>query len=104
LMGSASHAVVRQGSYTVFGREVNLASRLEGLSGRGRVFVSQSTYEHLLKHDPPLAASCVALPPVMVKGIRIAVQVYEVPWRPAGAPDLEAEFATAEDAEAPPPA
>lgn len=92
LMGSASQAVVRQGSYTVFGREVNLASRLEGLSGRGRIFISESTYEHLRRDDPALAATCVTLPPVNVKGIRTAVQVYEVPWRTAGGPALEEEF------------
>lgn len=95
LMGSASQAIVRQGSYTVFGREVNLASRLEGLSGRGRIFISQSTYEHLQRDDPALAATCIALPPVAVKGIRTAVQVYDVPWRAPGAPPLEEEFATA---------
>jgi adenylate cyclase len=94
LMGSASQAVVRQGSYTVFGREVNLASRLEGLSGRGHIFISQSTYEHLQRDDPALASSCVALPPATVKGIRTAVQVFEVPWRPPGGLPLDEEFAT----------
>jgi adenylate cyclase len=93
LMGAASQAVVRQGSYTVFGREVNLASRLEGLSGRGHIFISQSTYDHLLRDDPKLASTCLALPPVSVKGIRNAVQVYEVPWREPGATPLEEEFA-----------
>ena len=92
LMGSGSQTVVRQGSYTVFGREVNLASRLEGLSGRGHIFISQSTYEHLLRDDPVLASSCLALPAVTVKGIRTAVQVYEVPWRSPGSPPLEEEF------------
>jgi adenylate cyclase len=92
LMGSASHAVVRQGSYTVFGREVNLANRLEGLSGSGHIFISESTYKHLLRDDAALAASCLVLPRVTVKGIRSAVQVYEVPWRPPGSPSLEEEF------------
>jgi class 3 adenylate cyclase/CHASE2 domain-containing sensor protein len=92
LMGSAAQAVVRQGSYTVFGREVNLASRLERLSGRGHIYITQSTYEHLRRDDPVLAARCVSLPPMTVKGIRTAVQVYEVPWRAHGAPSLEEEF------------
>jgi class 3 adenylate cyclase/CHASE2 domain-containing sensor protein len=104
LMGSAAQAVVRQGSYTVFGREVNLASRLEGLSGRGHIYVSQSTYEHLQRDDPVLAASCVTLPPVTVKGIRTAVQVYEVPWRLEGAPLLEDEFASSQATQPKPPA
>ena len=94
LMGSAAQAVVRQGSYTVFGREVNLASRLEGLSGRARIFISDSTFEHLRRDAPELANKCIALPRVSVKGIRATVQVYEVPWRPPGALPLEEEFAS----------
>jgi class 3 adenylate cyclase/CHASE2 domain-containing sensor protein len=91
LMGSEAHI----SNYTVFGREVNLASRLEGLSGRGRILIGETTYAHLLRDDPALAATCVELPPVTVKGIRTAVKVYEVPWRPPGAPPLEEEFPTA---------
>jgi len=94
LMGSASQAVVRQGSYTVFGREVNLASRIEGLSGRGHIYISQSTYDHLLRHDPALAATCVLLPPQHVKGIRDALRLYEVPWQPPGTVPFEDEFST----------
>jgi len=93
LMGSEAETGVRQGSYTVFGREVNLASRLEGASGRGHVFISQTTYEHLRRDDPSLAATCVQLAPITVKGIRTAVLVYEVPWRLPGAPPLAAELA-----------
>jgi class 3 adenylate cyclase len=95
LMGSAAHAVVRQGSYTVFGREVNLASRIEGVSGRGRICISQSTYEHLQRGAPVLAAACVALAPANFKGIRSAVEIYEVPWRETGSPDLDEEFPSA---------
>ena len=79
LMGSEAHI----SNYTVFGREVNLASRLESLSGRGRILISEATYERLLRDDPVLAATCVALPDANLKGIRLAVKVYEVPWRPA---------------------
>jgi adenylate cyclase len=81
LMGSEAKAGVRQGNYTVFGREVNLASRLEGLSGRGRIFISQATFEHLQRDDPALASTCLPLPPVSVKGIRTQVCIYEVPWQ-----------------------
>ena len=88
LMGSA----VEMQNYTVFGREVNLASRLESASGRGRIFIGQATYEQVLRDDPALAATCVELPPRDLKGFRAAVKAYEVPWRPSGAPRLEEEF------------
>lgn len=77
LMGSDAHIL----NYTVFGREVNLASRLEGVSGSGRIIISDATYQSLRRDDPALAATCVELPPVEVKGIREAVRIYEVPWR-----------------------
>jgi class 3 adenylate cyclase/CHASE2 domain-containing sensor protein len=77
LMGSETH----QYNYTVFGREVNLASRLEGVSGSGRIIISDTTYNHLLRHDPALAATCVELPPEKVKGFRAAVRIFEVPWK-----------------------
>ena len=77
LMGSETH----QYNYTVFGREVNLASRLEGVSGSGRIIISDTTYNHLLRHDPALAATCVEMFPVTVKGIKAAVRIYEVPWQ-----------------------
>ncbi len=77
LMGSDAHGF----NYTVFGREVNLASRLEGVSGSGRIIISDLTYYQLLRHAPELAATCVELFPVTVKGIKDAVRIYEVPWK-----------------------
>lgn len=77
LMGSDQHIL----NYTVFGREVNVASRLEGVSGRGRIVISEATQQHLLRDDPELAKTCVPLPPVTVKGIRAEVKIFEVPWR-----------------------
>lgn len=68
-------------NYTAFGREVNLASRLEGISGRSRIVISESTYRELQRLDPSLAAICETLPPVTVKGFRDQLQVYEVLWR-----------------------
>jgi class 3 adenylate cyclase/CHASE2 domain-containing sensor protein len=77
LMGSNEHIL----NYTVFGREVNLASRLEGVSGSGRIIISDTTYNHLLRHAPALAATCTELFPVQVKGIKNAVRIYEVAWK-----------------------
>ncbi|HEY4953014.1 MAG TPA: adenylate/guanylate cyclase domain-containing protein, partial [Verrucomicrobiae bacterium] len=62
LMGSATH----QRNYTVFGREVNLASRLESVSGSGRIIISDTTYHQLLRDDPALAATCLEMSPVTV--------------------------------------
>jgi class 3 adenylate cyclase len=60
LMGSDQHIL----NYTVFGREVNLASRLEAVSGRGRIVISEATYQCLLRTAPALAQTCMSLPPV----------------------------------------
>jgi class 3 adenylate cyclase/CHASE2 domain-containing sensor protein len=81
-MGSAE-----QTNYTVFGREVNLASRLEGVSGHGRIIIGESTYLELKQHEPALAATCIELPPREVKGFRVAVKIYEVPWKRPGDSD-----------------
>ncbi|HXE42101.1 MAG TPA: adenylate/guanylate cyclase domain-containing protein, partial [Candidatus Baltobacteraceae bacterium] len=88
LVGSSDHLF----NYTAFGREVNLASRLEAVSGRGRIIISEATYEHLKRDDPKLAATCVALPPVKVKGIVAEIKIYEVPWRPADASPFDEEL------------
>ncbi len=77
LMGSDSHIL----NYTVFGREVNLASRLEGVSGRGRIIIGETTYLELKERLPDLAARCLQLEPVAVKGFRQPVPVFEVPWK-----------------------
>ncbi len=77
LMGSDATIL----NYTVFGREVNLASRLEGASGRGRILISEATLVELQRTDPTLAATCVSQPPVTPKGFRQPIPVYEVPWK-----------------------
>lgn len=80
LMGSDAHIV----NYTVFGREVNLASRLEGVSGRGRIIIGEATHRELCRDDPALAAQCAELAPVTVKGITQPVRIFEVPWKIKG--------------------
>jgi class 3 adenylate cyclase/CHASE2 domain-containing sensor protein len=82
LMGSEAH----QYNYTTFGREVNLASRLEGVAGSARIIIGETTHRHLLRDDPELAATCIEQPPVKIKGFNEAVKVYEVPWRLAPKP------------------
>ena len=77
LMGSDKHIL----NYTVFGREVNLASRLEGVSGKSRIVIGEATYQDLLIHDPELATTCRELPQERVKGFRELVRIYEVPWK-----------------------
>jgi class 3 adenylate cyclase/CHASE2 domain-containing sensor protein len=79
LMGSDQHIL----NYTVFGREVNLASRLEGESGSGRIVISDTTYNHLLRAAPALAATCMELFPVKPKGFSNPVRIYQVPWQGA---------------------
>lgn len=79
LMGSGAHIV----NYTVFGREVNLASRLEGVSGHARIVIGEATFLGLEQHAPALAQLCRPLDPVSVKGFRAPVKIYEVPWQDA---------------------
>ncbi len=77
LMGSADHIF----NYTVFGREVNLASRLEGVSGRDRIIIGEATYAALLRDDPALAARCIEQEPTKPKGFQKPVRNFEVPWQ-----------------------
>jgi adenylate cyclase len=90
LMGSNERV-----NYTVFGREVNLASRLETVSGRARIIISEATLAEIIQDDATLALSCKQLSAVQVKGIRNAVQIYEVPWREGDALEVdEVQFQT----------
>lgn len=77
MMGSEAHIF----NYTIFGREVNLASRLEGVSGHSRIIIGEATFRELAKHDMELGALCVELEPVTPKGFANAVRIWEVPWK-----------------------
>ncbi|MEQ2009161.1 MAG: CHASE2 domain-containing protein [Limisphaerales bacterium] len=77
MMGSEAHII----NYTVFGREVNLASRLEGVSGHSRIIIGESTFRELEKFDNELSALCVEQEPVTPKGFANAVRIWEVPWK-----------------------
>jgi class 3 adenylate cyclase/CHASE2 domain-containing sensor protein len=79
LMGSDAHGL----NYTVLGREVNLASRLETLSGRGRIIIGETTYEQIRLADPNLAATCIEQEPATPKGFQKPVRNFEVSWRNA---------------------
>jgi len=54
---------------------------LEGVSGSARIMIGETTYRHLQRDDPALAATCIEQPPVKIKGFADAVKVYEVPWQ-----------------------
>ena len=97
LMGSDATIL----NYTVFGREVNLASRLEGASGRGRILISEATFQDLQRDDPGLAATCVAQAPITPKGFRQAVRIFEVPWKPAETAKTDPVAASSTPAPAP---
>jgi class 3 adenylate cyclase/CHASE2 domain-containing sensor protein len=77
LMGSNDHIL----NYTVFGRDVNLASRLEGVSGRGRIIIGEGTYAALRRDDPAVAATCIEQEPTTPKGFQKPVRNFEVPWQ-----------------------
>jgi adenylate cyclase len=77
LMGSNDHIL----NYTVFGREVNLASRLEAVSGRGRIIIGEATYAALQREAPELAAICREQEPTTPKGFQKPVRNFEVPWQ-----------------------
>jgi len=87
MMGSEAHIF----NYTIFGREVNLASRLESVSGHSRIIIGEATFRELEKFDGELAALCIERESVTPKGFSTAIRIWEVPWKhflPPGTPEL----------------
>jgi adenylate cyclase len=76
-MGSKSHI----SNYTVIGREVNIASRLQDHCGPGQILVTEATRQLVMQTDPALAATFQDLGRVNLSDIPEPVQVHEVPWR-----------------------
>ncbi len=59
--------------FTLIGDHVNLASRIEHLSGRNQVLIAEATWQPI-KH----LVSAVQLPPLMVKGKSTPITIYSV--------------------------
>jgi class 3 adenylate cyclase len=75
-MGSDQHI----SNYTAFGRDVNLASRLESMAPGGEIWISEATWQELRKDAPELAGQCVDLGPRHVRGFTEAARIFQVPW------------------------
>ncbi|MBN8248569.1 MAG: adenylate/guanylate cyclase domain-containing protein [Verrucomicrobia bacterium] len=67
-------------NYTVFGRDANIASRLEGVAEGGQIVISRATWTDLRRDAPALAARCRSLGHPPLKGIQEPIELYEVPW------------------------
>jgi adenylate cyclase len=76
LMGSDAHVY----NYTVFGRDVNVASRLESCARGSTIMIGEATYLELLQDDPRLANTCIEQQPVKIRGISSPIKIFEVPW------------------------
>jgi class 3 adenylate cyclase len=76
-MGSPSHL----SNYTVFGREVNVAARLESLSGSSRILITEHTLAEIQKSDPALATLAIPIGPHSVKGISQPIDVFSINWQ-----------------------
>ncbi|MEL7080124.1 MAG: adenylate/guanylate cyclase domain-containing protein, partial [Pseudomonadota bacterium] len=59
--------------YTIIGRAVNLASRLESAAETGSILISQSTFEQIKDQ-----VDCVRKGQIDLRGIARPVQTYEI--------------------------
>lgn len=70
-------------NYTVFGRDVIIANRLENLAEPGSILISEATRSELMHSCPELATRCRPLAPINLKGISAPVPIFQVEWREA---------------------
>jgi len=70
--------------YTVLGEQVNIAQRIESLSSRWQVFVSQQTYREIQSE-----VFAIALKPVVVKGRSEPLSIYSIRGLRVDASSLE---------------
>lgn len=75
-MGAESHL----SNFTVFGRAVNIASRLEGASGSGHIYISEETRQAALAQSTDLTKQVKLVGNLTLKGIGEPVLVHEVVW------------------------
>jgi len=76
-MGSEAHV----SNFTVFGRDVNIASRIERVVGPDCIYVSEATWQAVRRDAPELAATFLQLAPMMLESIAEPLGMYEVPWQ-----------------------
>ncbi|WP_367103511.1 adenylate/guanylate cyclase domain-containing protein [uncultured Psychrobacter sp.] len=60
-------------SYTIIGKEANLAARLEGIAGKGEILISQKTYDYIC-HD----YECKYVGTYQLKGFDNTIKVWQV--------------------------
>lgn len=75
-MGADSHL----SNFTVFGRAVNIASRLEAASGSGRIFITEETRLAAIASAPELGSRIKEVGNLNLKGIGEPVLVHEIDW------------------------
>ncbi len=66
--------------FTAIGHTVNLAKRLQENAAPAQIIISAETYRRCQAqlHDPAHRVAVLALPPMHVKGVSHAVQIYEI--------------------------
>ncbi len=66
--------------FTAIGHTVNLAKRLQENAVSGQIIISAETYRRCQAqlHDPAHAIAVTERPPIRVKGVSHAVQIYEI--------------------------